>query len=177
MLRKLNFMLRAARLGPDMPLTHWMLHSRSLGRVLCKRKFRAFGEGSEFRPYAFALNTQNVSIGANVVIRPGTTLGGPIDSSECLTIEDDVLLAPNVYIVCDNHTFSNPEIAIAKQGNDKSEGVKIERGAWVGANAIILPGVTIGANAVIGAGSVVTKSVPARSVAAGNPARVIREIS
>lgn len=177
MFRKLVWMFSAPRLGPDIPLTHWMLHSKRLARMLCRRKFRCFGEHSEFRAFAYALNTHNVSIGANVVIRPGTTLGGPIDSTACLSIGDDVLIAPNVYIVCDNHSFSDPTIPVSLQGNDKSAGVSIERGAWIGANVIILPGVTIGANAVIGAGSVVTKSIPARSVAVGNPARVIRAIA
>ena len=52
----------------------------------------------------------------------------------------------------------------------------MKRGCWVGANAIILPGVTIGENAVVGAGSVVTKSIPDKVVAVGNPARIIRHL-
>jgi galactoside O-acetyltransferase len=54
--------------------------------------------------------------------------------------------------------------------------VHIEAGVWVGSGAVILPGVTIGENAVIGAGSVVTRDIPANVVAVGNPCRVIREI-
>ena len=52
--------------------------------------------------------------------------------------------------------------------------VRIKRNVWIGANATILPGVTIGENAVVGAGSVVTKDVPDNAVVAGNPARLIR---
>jgi acetyltransferase-like isoleucine patch superfamily enzyme len=54
--------------------------------------------------------------------------------------------------------------------------VVVRRGAWIGANAVLLPGVEVGRNAVVGAGAVVTRDVPAHSVAAGNPARVIRRI-
>ena len=57
-----------------------------------------------------------------------------------------------------------------------SKPIHIERGVWIGAGAIVLPGVTVGENAVIGAGSVVTHDVPANTVVAGNPAKVIRKI-
>ena len=55
--------------------------------------------------------------------------------------------------------------------------VKIEDGVWIGGGAIILPGVTIGRNSVIGAGSVVTRSIPANSLAVGNPCKVIKQLT
>jgi acetyltransferase-like isoleucine patch superfamily enzyme len=58
----------------------------------------------------------------------------------------------------------------------RSASIRVSKGAWIGARAIILKGVTIGEGAVIGAGSVVTKDVPPYTIVAGNPARVIREI-
>ena len=81
---------------------------------------------------AYALNTQNISIGANVVIRSGTTLGGPIQDKAQLVIEDDVLLGPDVYIVCDDHEFNDPSVPILRQGDSDSKSVVIKRGAWLG---------------------------------------------
>ena len=74
------------------------------------------------------------------------------------------------------HRFDNPDIPIIDQGDHRAEPVTLKTGCWIGANALILPGVTVGRNSVIGAGSVVTKSIPDRVLAAGNPAKVIRAI-
>lgn len=169
-------MIKAPRLGPDLPLTHWLLHSKRLGAWLCRWKFLGFGAHAEFRPFAFAANTHRISIGKNVIIRPGTSIAGPMDDGAELVIEDNVLIGPDVYIVCDNHSFADSSRPVGWQGGQLSESVFIRRGAWLGARVIVLPGVTIGENAVIGAGSVVTRSVPPRSVAVGNPARVIRTL-
>lgn len=84
-----------------------------------------------------------------------------------VTIEDDVILSGYIYIL----THSNILYGI-KEGEDGP--VTIKRGARIGINVTILPGVTIGENAVIGAGSVVTKDIPDNCIAAGVPARVIR---
>jgi acetyltransferase-like isoleucine patch superfamily enzyme len=92
-----------------------------------------------------------------------------------ITIEDDVLLGPGVHINCANHRFDAPEKSIIDQGF-ASKQVTLRRACWIGANAIILAGVEIGESAVIGAGSVVTKPIPPRVLAAGNPARVIRSL-
>ena len=63
------------------------------------------------------------------------------------------------------------------QGHSPPRSVSVQTGAWIGAGAIILPGVSIGRNSVIGAGAIVTKDIPPFSVAVGNPARVIKTIS
>lgn len=67
-------------------------------------------------------------------------------------------------------------VPIYDQGFYVSREVMLREGCWIGANVVILPGVTIGKNAVIGAGSIVTKSIPDFCVAAGNPAKVIKQI-
>jgi len=101
----------------------------------------------------------DVTIGNNVTIKCGVQLwDGTI-------IEDDVFIGPNV-------TFTNDKFPRSKKYPEKFLVTKVERGASVGANSTILPGITIGQNAMIGAGSVVTHSVPANAIVIGNPARI-----
>lgn len=146
-------------------------------QVLCKSKFKFFSDSAEFRPGAYAICCSNISVGSRVVIRPGTMLfADPRDEGAGITLEDDVMLGSCVHIYVGNHRFDNPNTSIINQGHYPSEPVILKKGCWVGAAAIILPGVTVGENAVIGAGSVVTKNIPAFTVAVGNPARVIKSI-
>jgi acetyltransferase-like isoleucine patch superfamily enzyme len=174
MLKRLNWMWCVDRLGPDIPLTHWMLYFPNLGRWLCRRKFRQFEAGAELRPYAFAVCTSQISIGKNVVIRPGSKLFAGDTPGGDIVIEENVLMGSDVHIYCDNHRFDDVTRPIILQGSVPTKPVKICRGAWLGAGVILLPGVTIGENAVVGAGAVVTRDVPARTVAAGNPAKFVR---
>jgi acetyltransferase-like isoleucine patch superfamily enzyme len=173
-LETLRFWWRADRLGPDLPFTHWRLYAKLSMVSLCQRKFQFFGDNAEFRAGAYAICCSRIRIGRNVVVRVGSMLSG--DPNGTITIEDDVLLGPGVHVYVDNHRFDDPAMPIIAQGYSPSKSVVIKRGSWIGANSIILPGVTIGENAVVGAGSVVTKSVPDRSVVAGNPAKIIRYI-
>ena len=132
-----------------------------------------------------------VSIGKYAIIRPSNMYGGPIGDglvmgnnsnigpynyigcSGKITIGDNVMLAPRVSIYAENHVFDNPNITIKAQGVSKME-VVIEDDCWIAANVVILAGVTIGKGSVIAAGSVVNEDVPAFSVVAGVPARVIK---
>ena len=88
-----------------------------------------------------------------------------------IEIGDGTMLGCRVVIATLNHDI-NPETRI----NATPKPVKIGKKVWIGANCTILPGVTIGDNSVIGAGSVVVKSIPANSVAVGNPAKVIKHL-
>lgn len=88
-----------------------------------------------------------------------------------ITLEDDVFIGPNVSLVTENHP-EEPRL----RHNVYARPVLVRKNAWIGAGAIVLPGVTIGENAIVGAGSVVTRDVPDNMVVAGNPARVIRNI-
>ena len=92
-----------------------------------------------------------------------------------IEIGDDVLIGSGVHIYINNHKFLENK-PIVEQGYFPDQKVIIKKGAWLGANCIILPGVTVGENSVIGAGSIVTKSVPARTVYAGSPAVLIKDL-
>jgi len=90
-------------------------------------------------------------------------------------VGDYVMFGPNVTIATAGHPVNPP---LRRHGQVQYNlDVHIEENVWVGAGAIILPGITIGKNSVIGAGSVVTKDIPANVVAVGNPCRVLRPIS
>ena len=84
-----------------------------------------------------------------------------------ITIEDDVQIAANVSLISNNHDPYERHILTCKP-------IGIRKGAWIGANAVVLAGTEIGRYAIVGAGSVVTKDVPDYAVAVGNPAKVIR---
>ena len=110
---------------------------------------------------------KNIKIGKNVFINACCRFqdqGG-------IEIGDGSLIGHNTTIATLNHDF-NPD----KRANLHPSPVKIGKNVWIGSDCTILPGVEIGDGAVIGAGSIVTKNVPANSIAVGNPARVIKQI-
>ncbi|MBI4370975.1 MAG: acyltransferase [Elusimicrobia bacterium] len=172
--RRLSFWERADRLGPDIPSTHLRLHFKSSMRRLCRKKFKAFGAGSELRPGVYAIACSRISIGRGVVIRPGCVLMANAAPGGDITIEDDVLLGQGVHLYTNNHRFDDPVRSVREQGHAPDRPVVLKKGCWLGANAIVLPGVTVGENAVVGAGSIVTRDVPDGTVVAGNPAKPIK---
>lgn len=116
-----------------------------------------------------------ISHGGNVLI--GNNVGM---SSPCIWVRDSLTIGNNVNIggnciIMDNdvHQINYIERK-ANKGKVKSAPIVIEDDVWLGTNVMVLKGVTIGARSIIGAGSVVTKSIPADCIAAGNPARVIK---
>lgn len=162
------------RIGPDIPLSHWRLHLPSMMRKLCQDKFLHFTSTSEFRPGAYAITCSNISLGANVVIRPTTMLFAEEFGS--ITIEDNAMIGSGVHFYVSNHRFERCDVPLIEQGNTQAESIRVKNGAWIGANSIILPGVTIGRNSVVGAGAIVTKSIPDYCIAVGSPARIIKKI-
>ena len=91
-----------------------------------------------------------------------------------ITIEDDVMFASNVFISDGLHAYHNANEPYKYQGMTRISPIRVGRGSWIGQNVVIVPGVTIGEFVIIGANSVVTKSIPARSIAAGAPAQVTK---
>lgn len=176
--RKIRFDRTADRIGPDVPFTHWRLYFSSTMQRLCRHKFRRFAQGAQFRPGAYAVGCSQIEIGSRVVVRPGSRFFGEAPNLDVsIIIEDDVMMGSGVSIYVNNHRFDRRDIPLIDQGHYPAKQVVLEQGCWVGANCILLPGVTIGRNAVVGAGSVVTRSIPPYCVAAGNPARVLKEIN
>jgi len=93
-----------------------------------------------------------------------------------ITFGDDCIIGPNVIFRTANHNYMQTEIPIKEQGHE-TKNISVCDDVWVGAAAIILPGVTLGKGSVVAAGSVVTKTVPEYQVVAGNPARFIKKRS
>lgn len=177
LLRQIKFWNNADRIGPDMLSTYWKLFFRKSMLSLCKAKFQYFADTAEVRPGSYIVGCSKISLGDRVVIRPGCMIHAASSNLELsIEIQDGAMLGSGCHIYVSNHTFSNPNIPIIEQGHDLSLKVTIGRGAWLGANVIILPGVDIGENAVIAAGAVVTKSVPPRVVAGGVPATILKKI-
>lgn len=95
-------------------------------------------------------------------------------TADKVLIEDNNLIASDVIIAAENHGINLEEADSYASIKLNSKPVTIKDGCWIGEKVIILPGVTIGRRSIIGAGSVVTKSVPEYSIAVGNPAKVIK---
>lgn len=171
-------------------------------RDLCFSKvaaggFEHFGRGSRILLPFRVLGADKMSIGSNVLIGAGSWLIVPnedaptpslvihdrvrmnqtsISAARSVVIEEAVAIARGCYISDHSHSFDLPGVPIRDQPIGRVQPVRICAGAWLGQNVVVLPGVTIGAGAVIGANSVVRADVPARSVAVGSPARVIRSL-
>ena len=112
---------------------------------------------------AHTLVENDVVIGKNVTVKSGVFLW------DGTRIEDDVFIGPNA-------TFTNDTMPRSKVYPDAFKSITVRKGASIGANATLLPGITIGSYAMVGAGAVVTKDVPDRAVVVGNPAKIIRYV-
>lgn len=138
---------------------------------MLKDMFGAMGKECYIEPPLHAnWGGKNVYFGDHVYANFNLTL---VDDAN-IYVGNDVLFAPNVVITTASHPIA-PEIR--ERGYQFNVDVHIGNNVWIGAGAMIMPGVTIGDNTVIGAGSVVTKDIPSGVVAYGNPCRVQREIN
>lgn len=165
------------------------------------KRFASFGTGSWLSfPPAALFGESSIRIGQDTLIGPYVSLsagmvpGQSLLSDEIVTIgdrcligrycsivghfqiviEDDVFFGPNVYVTDQNHAVADLDLPIGKQSAPERP-VRIGAGSWLGANVVVLPGVSIGRHCAVGAGAVVTKDLPDFTVAVGSPARVIRD--
>lgn len=117
------------------------------------------------------MNPRNVQIGEHLSINHGVFIQG----RNKIILGDNVTLSPCCMLLDSGYNLEDiRDCKPCKRHIDAT--ITIGNGVWIGASAIILPGVSIGDNSVVGAGSVVTKSFPSRLVIAGNPAKILREI-
>ena len=144
-------------------LNHTMPMTEEYSGVLKELFGERLGDGSFIAAPVQMVCANKVKIGKNVFINSNflaMSRGG-------ITIEDDVQIAANVQVLSNNHDPYERQVLLCKP-------VLIKRGAWIGAGATILPGISIGEHAIVGAASVVTHDVPDFAVAVGNPAKVIK---
>ena len=142
---------------------------RSVRRDIVPFNRFTLGERSVIEDFSIINNAVGeVTIGNKTRVGLGNTIIGPV------AIGNDVHLAQNVTVTGLNHNYSEVGVKIANQGVS-TQPVVIDDDVWIGAHAVILPGVTVGTHSVVAAGSIVTRSIPAYSICAGNPAKVIKQ--
>lgn len=145
-------------------------HEKELRQQLMKKMFAEVGEGCYFEPPLHSnFGGRHVHLGKNVYGNFGVTF---VDDAD-IYVGDCVMFAPNVVVATAGHPILP---SLRRKAMQFNKPVHIGGNVWIGANAVVLPGVTIGDNTVIGAGSVVTKNIPANVIAVGNPCRVLRPI-
>ncbi len=153
------------------------VHQRGKNSVFSRRArkdlfpFRPFvlGANSFIEDFAVINNAiGHVIIGERTLVGIGTVVIGPV------VLGNDILIAQNCVITGQNHSYADVSLPITQQKDIVKE-TKIEDQVWIGANCVVVPGVTVGKHAVVAAGSVVTKDVPAFSIVGGNPAKLIRQ--
>lgn len=134
-----------------------------------KRLLGKTGENMIIEPPFACDYGYNIEVGENFYANVNLVI---LDGAK-VCIGDNAFIAPNVGIYTAGHPLDFPT---RNKGLEYAYPVTIGNNVWIGAGAIILPGVTIGDNVVVGAGSVVAKDIPSNSVAVGNPCRVVKEI-
>lgn len=140
-----------------------------LRRKLCSHIFGKGGETVWMQPPFWCDYGANIELGERVFFNFNCIV---LDVCR-VTIGDYTLFGPGVQVLTPLH----PMNAALRRKEEYGRPIEIGSDVWIGGGALILPGVTIGSGAVIGAGSVVTRDIPADTFAAGNPCRIIREIS
>jgi maltose O-acetyltransferase len=138
-------------------------------RALLVELFDSFGAGAVVKPPFRCDYGSNIAMGAGAFVNYDCIF---LDCNR-ITIGREVQIAPKVQIYTATHPL---QAALRRSGVEFALPVVLEDGVWLGGGAIVCPGVTIGENTVVGAGSVVTRDLPAGVLAVGNPCRVVRTL-
>lgn len=139
-----------------------------LKKVILKKIFKRIGNNVNIRPYIKFASGKNISLGNNSSIGERSFLQ---DVAE-IEIGNDVLIGDQCMILTLNHAFKKDKLIRTQESEYKK--VVIGNDVWLGARSTILPGVVIGNGAIVGAGAVVTKSVPPYAIVGGVPAKIIK---
>ena len=139
-------------------------------RTLLRELIPGIPDSCTLQPPFFCDHGHGIHIGEHVYINAGCTF---LDGAD-ITIGAHTLIGPNVQIYTPHHPLNYME---RRKPEEYSYPVTIGEDCWIGGGTVICPGVTIGDRSIVGAGSVVTKDIPADTLAAGNPARVIRQLT
>ncbi|WP_139004014.1 sugar O-acetyltransferase [Arthrobacter crystallopoietes] len=158
---------RAVKLADD--YRQAAIEDETSARPLLAELVGSLGEDAFVKPPLFVDYGERITIGARTFINYNLTA---LDVAP-ITIGEDCQLGPNVQLLTPIHPI---EPQPRKDKLEAAKPITIKDNVWLGGGVIVCPGVTIGENSVIGAGSVVTKNIPANVVAVGNPARVVRTI-
>ncbi len=146
-------------------------HEQQKRQQLLKQMLAEIGDNCYVEPPFYCnFGGKHVYFGNNVYCNFGVTM---VDDTH-IYVGDYTMLGPRVTLVTGNHPIL-PELR--QKAYQFNVPIKIGKNCWLGAGVIVLPGVTIGDNTVVGAGSIVTKDLPANVVAVGNPCKVLREIN
>ena len=135
-------------------------------RALLRERFAAVGEGAVVRPPFHCDYGLHISLGAHVFLNYGCII---LDCAP-VSIGERTQIGPGVQILTPDHPR---EPGPREAGLEFARTIRIGRNVWIGGGALILPGVTVGDDAIVGAGSVVTRDVPAGATVGGNPARLL----
>ena len=138
--------------------------------AMLRQMFAEYGEGCYIEsPLRTNFGGKHVHFGKNIYANFNLTL---VDDTH-IYVGDYTMFGPNVTVATAGHPI---DPTLRKKGLQYNAPVRIGKNCWLGAGAIVLPGVTIGDNVVIGAGSVVTRDIPSDVVAVGNPCRILRPV-
>jgi acetyltransferase-like isoleucine patch superfamily enzyme len=151
----------------------WPIHGNVLEMLRDGRL--EVGAGALFEPGVWLTggDAGRIRIGAGTFLN----LGVMIAAHELVEIGEHCMLANGCFVSDANHRYDDPARPVTWQGFTTKGPTRIGDNVWLGANVVVTSGVTIGARAVVGANSVVTADVPAATIAAGIPARVLREVA
>lgn len=154
------------------PIYFLKLYAYYIVNHLHGKRHAKIGKNTNIHPTVIIRESQNIFIGNNCYFNHNTILNGGKKNAK-LIIGDFVQTGPNVAFYVANHSHLDNGTPIINQGYYEKD-IVIEDDVWIGANSVILPGVTIGEGAIIGAGSVVNKDVSPYSICAGTPAKFIK---